>query len=297
MPSRLRAVITPAFAAWIVVSSSSASSAGPQSRTSQDSAARPTFEVASVKPNPADRACLFDILIPDHRVRARGCPIERLIRISYTLQTAQLVMLDRPVSGSYDLNATFADRATPTTRQDVLEMIQQLLAERFHLVAHRELRDVPIYALVLARKDGRLGKAMNRSAIDCEKWAAEGRSRTDEGVPSPLTPDHKRPACGSRPGPDYLVGGTTTITEMTTRLEVIVGRRVIDRTGLTGGFDFDLKFSRNPLAAPAADAAVPADDAPSIFTAIQEQLGLKLESTKTPLDVLVVDHVEPPTED
>src|ERR1019366_4868621 len=142
-----------------------------------------------------------------------------------------------------------------------------------------------IYALVLARTDGKLGKSMNRSSIDCEKWIAEGRRRTDEGVPSALTLNHKRNACGIAPGPDYLVGGTATTAELASRLEVIVGRRVVERTGLTGGFDLDLKFSRLPLtAAPTNDAAAaPSGDAPVIFTAIQEQLGLKLESTTAPL--------------
>jgi uncharacterized protein (TIGR03435 family) len=273
--------------------------AGLAGALSAQTTATPAFDVASVKPHDpsSEHFCLLEIRAPERRWSAKACPLVNLIRYAYGLNSSQVVMPDPAVPGSFDILASFRDSAN-LTREQVLAMVQQTLVERFHLVAHHEQRPVPIYALVLARTDGRLGKGMNRSSIDCEKWIAEGRSRTDEGVPSALTANHKRNACGIAPGKDYLVGGTATTAELATRLEVIVGRRVVDRTGLTGGFDLDLQFSRSPLtAAPANDAAAaPSGDAPLIFTAIQEQLGLKLEATTAPLDVLVVDHVEHPTE-
>jgi uncharacterized protein (TIGR03435 family) len=266
----------------------------------QSTTAKPAFDVASVKPHDpsSDRYCLFDVIPPARRLTARACLLANLIRYAYGLDASQVVMPERAVSGSFDILASFRDAGNPT-RQDVLVMLQQLLAERFHLVAHDEQRPVPVYALVLARKDGKLGKAMNRSPIDCEKWIAEGRGRAGEGAPSLLTPNHKANACGTIPGFDFLVGRTATTAELASRLEVIVGRRVVDRTGLTGGFDFDLKFSRRPLTVPTANdaAADPSDDAPLIFTAIQEQLGLKLEPRQEPIDVLVIDHVEHLTAD
>src|SRR5229473_229703 len=70
----------------------------------------PAFEVASIKANPTDRYCLFDVLVPQHRVMIKACPLDRLILRAYGLDVAQLVMPDRTVSGSYDINATFLDR-------------------------------------------------------------------------------------------------------------------------------------------------------------------------------------------
>src|SRR5205814_2070319 len=111
-----------------------------------------------------------------------------------------------------------------------------------------------------------------------------------------------RPQCGMRLSPGYLLGGGFPLSQLVTSLSQFVGRSVVDRTGLTGNFDIEVKWTPDQMPAgtppPGAPPLPPVDpNGPSIFTAIQEQLGLKLESTKAPLDVLVIDHIEAPTPD
>jgi uncharacterized protein (TIGR03435 family) len=202
----------------------------------------------------------------------------------------------------------------------ISEMIKSLLADRFRLNAHIEAREEPIYALVLARKDGTFGPQFRQSAIDCAALAAaRGRGPVPDGAggrrgeasmqaivrggpggPPPLAPG-ERPPCGLRIGPGTMIGGGVMLPQLANTLSPFVNRIVLNRTGLTGGFDIDLKFTPDQQArgTPPPGAPLPAIDldSPSIFTALQEQLGLKLESTKGLVDVLVIDRVEQPIED
>ncbi len=173
-------------------------------------------------------------------------------------------------------------------------MVRSLLMDRFKLKAHRESRDAPIYALVLARPDGRLGSKLRKSDVDCRAVLEEmskGRKPTIE--------PGKGPPCSIGTPPDRLVTSAITLSPFADVLSSRVGRAVVDRTGLTGGYNAELEFTEDRSLANVHSGAVsnPAGGAPSIFTALQEQLGLKLESTRGPVDVLVVDHVERPTED
>lgn len=254
----------------------------------------PAFDVAAIKPNPSERSCLLLAGSPN-RLTARGCPVNRLIQIAFGLRKDQVVgMPGWDQNASFDINATFAPDAGPT-REDRYRMIQALLADRFKLAMHREQRQATTYEVLLARGDGTLGKGMSPSDIDCEQWKAAKRNQADEGVASPLTPDHKRPACLFRVGDDYIVGGAQTVADLAKVLANILQRPVIDRTPLLRPFDIDVKFSR-ALDAVSGSAADPSD-APSIFTALQEQLGLKLQTVTAPVDVVVIDHIERPTED
>jgi uncharacterized protein (TIGR03435 family) len=174
-------------------------------------------------------------------------------------------------------------------------MLQTLLAQRFKLVVHHETRELPLYALVLARRDRTLGPKLRRSDLDCAAILAARRSSNPPVfVPAMLDP------CGSGAGIEgVLKGGAMTMTDLTVYFSRWLDRTVMDRTGLTGAFDVELQFSSEGLTGlptPPPGVQRPPNDYPSIFIGVQEQLGLKLESTKGPVDVLVIDHAEKPTE-
>ena len=175
-------------------------------------------------------------------------------------------------------------------------MMQSLLAERFKLAAHTETRQLPIYTLMLAKADGRPGPQLRPSTTDCEALRGQGRGR-GSAPPGP----GERPPCGMAMGPGRLISGSTPLSQLIAALSQAVRRVVIDRTNLKGNFDIDLIWTPDQMPAgwPPPGVNVPAIDpnGPSIFTALQEQLGLKLESQTGPVDVLVIDHVEQPTPD
>jgi uncharacterized protein (TIGR03435 family) len=159
-------------------------------------------------------------------------------------------------------------------------MTRTLLADRFKLVVHGETREMPIYALVLARRDGTLGPQFHHSTVDCTASTAR---------------------CGAGKTGDFTMHGEAIpMGQLLVGLLPWVDRFIVDRTGLTGIFDVDLQWTpgRLPPGAGPPGGPPPVDpNRPSIFTAVQEQLGLKLESAKGPVDVLVIDHIERPTED
>ncbi len=197
-------------------------------------------------------------------------------------------------------------------------MLRALLADRFRLTTHKETRELPIFALTFARNDRTLGPQLRRSATDCAALAAARGRRGSGGqgaaggpdgrgvapaVPMPLAPG-ERPSCGMRIGPGTIVAGGNQLSQFASVLSTWVNRIVVDRTGLTGGYDIDLQWTPDQMPfgfggdRPAGAVPAPSDpNRPSIFTALQEQLGLKLDSQKGPVEVLVIDHVEPPTED
>ena len=159
-------------------------------------------------------------------------------------------------------------------------MLRSLLEDRFRLSAHRETRDLPIYALVLARADGRLGPRLRQTTSD---YCAKRFEAAGKGGDTPAPPGS--PVCGISGSGNELTAGAFPINEFARFLAGRSGRIVVDRTGLTGVWDFDLKWS--PPNAPNPDP-----DRPSIFTALQEQLGLRLDATTGPVEVLVIDRLE-----
>jgi uncharacterized protein (TIGR03435 family) len=174
--------------------------------------------------------------------------------------------------------------------------LRSLLADRFKLSTHWETRDLPIYALVLARADGKLGSNIRPAAVDCNAAAAASAAAAKEGrTLIPNTPD--RVSCGMRNSNGRIMFGGNPMSFFANGLANEVGRSVVDRTGLAGNWDFELTYTRDRVRRPdvAEVAPAPADlDRADIFTALQEQLGLKLESTNGPVRVLVIDHIEHP---
>jgi uncharacterized protein (TIGR03435 family) len=189
-------------------------------------------------------------------------------------------------------------------------MIRALLADRFKLVVHNETKEMPIYALVLARSDGKLGPQLKVSETDCAAMMAAGRGRgrgpammPPPGPPQPGAPPPPPPPCGIRIGPGNMGVGGSPMTQVATTLSQFAGRIVMDKTGLTGNYDFTLMWTpdqmpqRPPGAPEPLINGVPIDpNGPSLFTAIQEQLGLKLDSQRGQVTVLVIDRAEHPTE-
>jgi uncharacterized protein (TIGR03435 family) len=177
-------------------------------------------------------------------------------------------------------------------------MVQALLADRFKVVVHRETREVPIYALVLARADRSLGPQLTRSNTDCAGLAEAARRGAPP--PPPAGGPNGRPLCGTRTMPGRILAGGVAMADVVRNLSNFAGRLTVDKTGLTGAFDLELIYTPDQL--PPA-GALPPDirpapvDGPSLFTAVQEQLGLKLDSQRGPVEVLVIDQAQQPVPD
>jgi len=264
--------------------------------------ARPSFAVATVKFNRTGDAARSMRLQPGGRIVVTNQPLRQLITFAYSLQPQQLAggpsWLD---TDRFDITAQAEGNISPTPPGGppgpAQLMMQRLLAERFGLVVHTESRELPVYALTVVRRDGQLGPRIKPADRDCLALMTQAPG----GVPvqAPRLPDG-RPGCGVlRDATGKVMAGGTTMTMLaTSMLTGPAGRIVVDQTGLTGAYDFDLEFAMDPApgAAPAPDAATAVSDRPSLFTALEEQLGLKLQATRAPIPVTVIDRVTPPTE-
>ena len=262
----------------------------------------PAFEVASVKPNQSGGLGIQVNTPGTDRFTATNIPLRDLIRFAYDVQDVRLLGgPDWIRSERFDIVAK-AEQPFPAWGTDgppmaLLLMTRTLLVERFGLVVHLETRDLPVFALVVARDDRKFGPEITASKLDCESQA---QARRGGPPPAPATPD--QPTCGMRIAPGRMVMGGTPMSQFATVLSNFVQRVVLDRTQLAGAFDFRLSWTpeRLPQGPPPPGAPpLPAVDpnGPSLFAALQEQLGLKLESTRAPLEVLVIDRVERPTPD
>ena len=248
----------------------------------------PAFEVASIKFNRSGATGVGATTLlfqPDGRFKAVNEPLWRLIAEAYR-STYQLRRFEiEGIPPAMD-NDRFDVDAVPQGAPGSIEqrqMLQRLLADRFKLALHRETRDLPIYALVKARADGRLGERLKPSAVDCSKIRA--------GAPPPAPNPGQPPSCMMIFGQGRLISYGMTVTQLAEMgLSRSVLRPVVDRTGLTGSYTWNLEWA--PDDAPAANG-----DLPSLMTALVEQLGLKLESTRGPVEVIVIDRVERPTPD
>jgi len=262
---------------------------------------KPKFEVASVRQNTNDDGKITIGIQPGGRFTAVGVPLWELLRMAFAVQRTQIVgAADWTETVRYDITAKAEGdipRTPPGSPPGPLNfMLQDLLEDRFKLRTHRETRELPIYALMLARGDKKLGAGLRPSAVDCAAMRGRGGRM---GPPPP----GERPPCGMRVAPSQIVAGGVTLAQLTPILSQFTQRIVIDRTGLEGTFDIDLTFTLDgvpnaPPPPPGGPPLPPVDpNGPSLFTALQEQLGLKLESERAPVEVHVIDHVERPTPD
>jgi uncharacterized protein (TIGR03435 family) len=258
----------------------------------------PTFEVASVKPNTSG-VNAGRLGGPASKFAAVNWTVRGLIEWAYQAQSFQIDGGPSWInSDHFDIATTAADSGSsqprpggpPSTTQ--LRM-RTLLAERFKLAVHRQAKDMPIYALVTARSDGTLGPELRPSTEDCVAIFAAAR----RGVRPPSLSATGKPTCDASISPGTVTAGTQPIPLLASVLSRIVQRIVVDRTNLKGNYDLTIVFAPDQSLQGSADTPVADSNAPSIFTALEEQLGLKLEPTRGPVDVLVIDHVEKPTED
>jgi uncharacterized protein (TIGR03435 family) len=238
------------------------------------SPARPEFEVASLKPNASGNPG-FTIRAMPAGLNATNISVKRLIAMGYGVTDYQifgdLAWLE---SQRFDLEAK---AAALTALPQLRLMTQSLLDERFKLKFHRETRELPMYSLTLV------------------KAGVKGPGLTDapnEPCPPPTAATVR---CGTvSPGVGRIIGQRGRISQLADRLSSMLGRTVVDKTGLTGSYDIDLKFAPDPRLQQ-SPGGPPADlSGPSIFTAIQEQLGLKLQAGKGPVEVIVVDSAQRP---
>jgi uncharacterized protein (TIGR03435 family) len=263
-------------------------------------AQEPAFEVASIRPSQSTRPGEVQPT-PFGRFTATNTTVRSLILRAYGLVDAQLIGApDWLNTERYDIDARAA-AAPPDGPEALLPMVRALLVDRFKLTAHPETRELPAYALTLARRDRQLGPQMRATQGDCTKA-------------NTLTPDEVRaairdgwPPCGMA----YFVNFTTTgangnnvkmrvrrsgitLPALAAALQPAVDRPVVDQTGLDRRFDVEYSFTPQPPTAGVESAFGP--DAPTLFVALEEQLGLKLESRRMSVPVLVIDSIARPSE-
>ena len=241
-------------------------------------------------------------------------PLRELIRVAYGLEENQVVGAAALLDAAFDVDARSGPNTTPA---EASLMFRALLADRFALKTHTEMRPLPVFTL--SRESGRpLGPPLTRAATDC---APPALPKLPEGVPpppppppavagAPLSPEHAGLTCPAIFFNGHISARSMTMQAFARVLARLVRRPVIDRTELAGAYDFDVTYTPDPLAAPGMTPSVLAgpgagapaigppvqNSGPSLTTAIRDQLGLRLDSSRAPVEVLVIDSVQAPTE-
>jgi uncharacterized protein (TIGR03435 family) len=268
-----------------------------------------TFEVASVKPaapQPVARLRGSADGGPGTpapgRIRFNDMPLRVLIMRAYDVQNFQISGPSWMDSQRFDIIAKVPDGAS---KQDARIMLQNLLADRFKLKLHKGSKEAAVYELVVAKRGLKLKEAVQTAAAPVEDAGGPqaGPPRGKDGLLK--TPHGQLGIQATASGRMRMQGDAVTMTRLTEVLEIAVGRPVVDKTGLTGTYDVMLDFSPESMGpgpkgpAPGQGGGNPVDaprdsndSGPTIFTALQEQLGLKLESRRGTVDLLVVESVE-----
>jgi uncharacterized protein (TIGR03435 family) len=245
--------------------------------------ANPSFEVATIKPNESGAPSLQGITMNGRNFRTRNSSLGDLIHFAYDVQTKQIVNAPEWMEKDrYDIAAVLEEQGVPNAAQ-VKIMIRKLLADRFKLTFHHDKKELSAYLLTVAK---------------------DGQKLTPTQRPGP------QPGIGFRPGTGglTLIVMNATMADFSGLLQVLVlDRPVVDETGLKGNFDFQCTFTPDesqfnghpPMPPPQQTGTAntsSAPSAPSLYDAFQQQLGLKLSAKKTSVDVIVIDHVEKPSE-
>jgi uncharacterized protein (TIGR03435 family) len=263
------------------------------------------FEVVSIKANTSGAGPRLIRPMPGGVLSAVNMPLSDLVHFAYGYLGVEFRILGIPAwAGSvrFDVAARMpADRVAQDGTFDIDEMRAMLrtsLRGQFQLDAHRETRDLPMYALLNTRADGRPGAMLRRSGDACPPISVPA------WIPAPPPPPPGPggpldPNCAGFSVPGFMALRRVTMARFADMLSIFVARLVEDRTGLDGAFDADLNYLPDPAIAsqrvrggPPPDAGAPPSinpDAAELFTALQEQLGLKLEATRGPVDVVVID--------
>jgi bla regulator protein blaR1 len=258
------------------------------------------YDVASIKPNKSGTN-MVRMMIKPEGLSVTGATLQMLIQDAYEVQDFQIVGAPKWVSSDrYDIEAKMDSAQmerlktlSPDERRlETQHMLQALLANRFQLATHGDTKELPGYALVIAKGGSKLHEAKPGDTYPNGIKGPDGKPGTGLLI------------IGGLGGP--VTGQAISIEGLVRLLSQQLGRTVQDETGLKGNYDFTLQWTPDERAGPMSaaqgggsrpDDAPPADSSgPSVFTAIQEQLGLKLESRKIPVEMVVIDHVEPPSE-
>ncbi len=226
--------------------------------------AHPSFAVATVKPHdPNSRRQGWNV--SGNRLIIENQTVTSMMMYAFSIDPHQVAAEpDWADHAAFDVEGIADTLGQPNLRQQQ-EMIQKLLADRFQLKFHREQRELPIYLVRIAKGGPKLTPAANPRR-------EHGQKARDQGAETTV----------------YFT--SATIADFVLDMQFFLDRPLVDQTGLTGQYDITLRYSHDE----AHDAAP--DAPPGLFTAIEEQLGLKLEATKAPTDVLVIEHVERPSE-
>jgi uncharacterized protein (TIGR03435 family) len=260
-----------------------------------------SFQTATVNTNTTGANRVMMRVAPGGAWEATNVTLESMIRLAFRIQESQLAGgPDWIYDARFDIVAK-SPQGAPGSEFGL--RMQSLLRERFNLQFHRETRQLSVYALVASRDGGR-GPRLTPSTVDCVAFVQSRRIGAGAVAPGP----GEQPTCGTIQGPGRLRGGGATMQQLAQALSLHTGRMVIDQTGLSGAFDYDLEFKQDPALQgrgpggglpqgppPPGTATVNSAGAP-IFTAVQEQLGLRLESQLAPVDVMVVDSAAQPTQ-
>jgi uncharacterized protein (TIGR03435 family) len=262
------------------------------------------FEAASIKLNKEGGPGRRINRAAGGRFSTGNAPINMLITFAYQIQGYQLVGLPNWASNDgYDIVAKLEGDPPPVNPaagpDHMMLAMRTLLADRFKLKVHKETRQLDIYALVMARAGGKPGPALKPSTDMCGQQGVGQRSQGAPPGPPPTRADGTPVFCGVRQQPGAVQMNGMPLSMFASSISPRLGRQVVDRTGLTGEWSFDLTFAPMFQGPPPPGVELPPADpgAPDLFTAVQEQLGLKLESTKGPVEVYVVDSIERPSED
>lgn len=241
-----------------------------------------TFDVVSVRPTQiAVDGTTIESPPNGDGITMRNVTVHEMIDYAYSFHHPELVsgLPEWAKTKNYDLVAKVADADLAAfhklNQEQRRQMLQAVLAERFQLKVHRDPKELPIYALVVGKKGAKMKKSPDGTPAGAGTLIPTAKGLTGQGVQM------------------------ATLALMLSRLDL--GREVVDRTGLTGRYDFTLRCAPTEAMRPVINGQmqpVSEEDAalPSIFTAVQEQLGLKLESTKGLIEGLVIDHIEQPLE-
>jgi uncharacterized protein (TIGR03435 family) len=256
------------------------------------------FDVASVKGNKSGDWRKGIGPAPGGRFVATNSPLRDLIGFAFGISQDSLGfrIIGGPKWIDDDRFDVVAKVDGTSTRQQTNEMSRALLVDRFKLAAHSETRDLPTYTLVV---DSKRRFQLRRSAVDDAACQAR-RAAIQRREPVPPTSPGATPICGtSRIIPGTITAIGSSMDSLTSSLTQFAGRATTNGTTLTGLYDFELTWTpeQMPRLPPDAPPLNIDPNGPSLFTALQEQLGLKLESTRGPVDVVVIDRVEHPTPD
>jgi uncharacterized protein (TIGR03435 family) len=251
--------------------------AAAQQQPAQSAAPAPVFDVAAIHlhiPEPHEHNSIWSSPT-DGRFRAENISVIDLIHWAYEMPETRILgapgwahsaYFDIDAKADPSIEQQLHNLTTEAGRKQKEEMVQALLADRFGLVVHIETRELPIYVLVVAKGGPKMGAVQETGS-----YVNTGNGRIE-------------------------VQMQNSVAVLAEELSKAAGRDVVDKTGMTGRYHLKLQWTPDDAAAPSSGNGAASDSGPSLFTAIEEQLGLKLESAKGPVEVLVVDHVEMPSQ-